>query len=119
MAERGSSAQRGYGYRWQQARDAYLRDHPFCSECSTSLRPVAAEVVDHKEAPRLGEAKASGDSARIRAAWKLFWDRDNWQGLCGHCHNSIKQRLEKSGTRAGCSVDGRPIDPRHHWNARR
>lgn len=45
----------------------------------------------------------------------LFWDKSNWQGLCAHCHNSHKQRREKSGVEVGSDVDGFPLDPRHHW----
>ncbi|QEY75782.1 HNH endonuclease [Pseudomonas denitrificans (nom. rej.)] len=113
---RGTSASRGYGHRWRLARADHLRRHPCCSMCSTDHRPVAAVVVDHKVAPKLGEAKASGDRDRIANAWRLFWDRDNWQSLCKFCHDSTKQRLERSGRLAGCSTDGRPLDPRHHWN---
>ncbi|WP_189426952.1 HNH endonuclease [Devosia pacifica] len=27
---------------------------------------------------------------------QLFWDRTNWQALCAHCHNSTKQRQERT-----------------------
>lgn len=113
---RGSSAQRGYGYRWQKAREDHLRSNPLCEMCSTPERPVPAQVVDHKVAPRLKDAKDSGEAEAIARAWKLFWDRKNWQSLCKHCHDSTKQRLEKSGRVIGCTADGRPLDPRHHWN---
>jgi len=93
-----------------------LRANPFCSECSTPDRPVAATVVDHKVAPKLGPAKAGGDPAVIKQAWKLFWDPENWTSLCKFCHDSTKQREEKSGRRPGCRADGVPLDPRHHWN---
>ncbi|WP_166359297.1 HNH endonuclease [Pseudomonas akapageensis] len=113
---RGSSAARGYGFRWQQSRAAHLRLFPFCSMCSTDQRPVAAIIVDHKTAPKLKDAKDSGDAARIKAAWKLFWDPNNWQSLCKFCHDSTKQRMEKSGRVIGCTADGLPLDPNHHWN---
>ncbi|MCQ4257463.1 HNH endonuclease signature motif containing protein [Stutzerimonas stutzeri] len=113
---RGSSTARGYGYRWQLAREDHLRRQPFCSMCSTNTRPVLALIVDHVIAPRLKEAKASGDAEQLARAWKLFWSRDNWQSLCKHCHDSVKQRLEKSGRLAGCDSTGRPLDPRHHWH---
>tara|TARA_Y100001968_G_scaffold325643_1_gene367244 strand:+ start:13514 stop:13867 length:354 start_codon:yes stop_codon:yes gene_type:complete len=111
-----SGTARGYGYQWQQAREAFLRASPFCSMCSTDERPVPATVVDHKIPPRLKEAKATGSAQQVAAAWKLFWSRSNWQSLCKHCHDSAKQRMEKSGRIAGCSPDGRPLDPSHHWN---
>ena len=45
-----------------------------------------------------------------------FWDESNHVALCKLCHDSHKQRLEKSGRVVGCDVSGRPIDPDHWWN---
>ncbi|MEE4804624.1 HNH endonuclease signature motif containing protein [Pseudomonas alliivorans] len=92
-----------YGYRWQQARAGYLRKHPLCKRCHQQGIAEPAAVVDHIT-PHKGDMV-------------LFWDRTNWQSLCGNCHNSYKQRLEKSGREVGCDASGRPVDPRHHWNA--
>ena len=78
-----TSGQRGYDYRWQQAREQYLMEHPLCVFCQAEGRAVAANVVDHKIAHR-------GDQ-------ELFWDRDNWQSLCPPCHSSTKQREEAQG----------------------
>ncbi|WP_396957026.1 HNH endonuclease [Nitrosomonas sp.] len=100
--DRQSSAARGYGYRWQKAREGYLRKHPLCADHERRGRIVAATVVDHIIPHR-------GDS-------KLFWDSNNWQSLCKHCHDSHKQRLEKSGVDAGCDLSGIPLDSNHHWN---
>ncbi len=100
--QRASSSRRGYDYAWQKARDGYLRRHPLCCLCDRQGKVVAASVVDHIVPHR-------GDKA-------LFWDRSNWQPLCKHCHDSIKQQLERSGRVAGCGADGRPLDPNHHWN---
>lgn len=111
-----SSAAKGYGYRWQKARADHLRRSPQCVFCQKAGRPVRASVVDHIKPPRLGEAKLSGEAERIAAAWRLFWDRSNWQSLCENCHSSTKQRLEKSGRLIGCDASGMPADPRHHWN---
>ena len=91
-----------YGYKWQQARAAFLKLHPLCVRHEEMGEVVAATIVDHKVAHR-------GDL-------ELFWDQSNWQALCKHCHDSWKQRLEKSGKVAGCSPKGVPIDPNHHWN---
>lgn len=77
---------------------------------------VPAEVVDHIVPHRLTEAKRSGDKEAIKKAQKLFWDRKNWQRLCKLCHDSDKQREEKSGVILGVGVDGIPIDPNHHWS---
>lgn len=112
---RGSASSRGYGYKWQKARDQFLRDNPLCQEHAKSHRSVPAQVVDHIEAPKLREARESGDPARIELAQSLFWNRKNWQALCKFCHDSVKQRLEKSGRVAGCTPEGLPLDPKHPW----
>lgn len=78
---RGSSAQRGYGYRWQKASKAYLQHHPLCKDCQSRGLIVGATVVDHI-IPHRGD-------------WTIFWDSSNWQGLCFRCHNSRKQSIEK------------------------
>ena len=73
---RGTSTQRGYGYKWQQARKGWLNKHPFCVECMMQGRNnVLATDVDHIIPHR-------GDQS-------LFWDRNNWQSLC-HPHHSAK-----------------------------
>lgn len=69
--------------------------------CQERGRITAATVVDHITPHK-------GDTA-------LFWDQSNWQSLCASCHNSHKQRLEKSGRVNGCDADGFPADPNHHW----
>ena len=91
-----------YSYRWQRARIGWLRKHPLCAECEHHGRVTQATVVDHIQAHH-------GDT-------ELFWDRTNWQSLCKHCHDSHKQRFEKSGRVFGCTEDGQPIDPTHGWN---
>lgn len=113
---RGTAHERGYTSAWQRARDGFLRSHPLCAEHARRGEDVAAELVDHITAPRLKQAKDSGDPERIAAAQSLFWDRENWQSLCKLCHDTIKQRFEKSGRIAGCDAEGRPLDPNHHWH---
>ncbi|WP_315125277.1 HNH endonuclease signature motif containing protein [Comamonas antarctica] len=76
-----TSAQRGYGYKWQKAREGFLRSHPLCVMCEADDRVTAATVVDHKVPHR-------GDQA-------LFWDRSNWQSLCATHHSRDKQREEQ------------------------
>lgn len=77
-----TSTQRGYGYKWQQARAGYLAKHPLCCYCEREGRVTAATVVDHITPHR-------GDMA-------LFWDTSNWQGLCEHHHNSDAQKKDNS-----------------------
>lgn len=75
-----TSTQRGYGYKWQQARLAFLREHPLCVMCEAEGRVEVATVVDHK-IPHRGDQK-------------LFWRRSNWQPLCSTHHSRDKQREE-------------------------
>ncbi|MBY0474205.1 MAG: HNH endonuclease [Nitrosomonas sp.] len=100
--DRESSAKRGYGYKWQQAREGFLKKHPLCVDHESRGQVVAAKIVDHI-VPHRGDMK-------------LFWDRSNWQSLCKTCHDSHKQRIEKSGVDAGCNTNGMPIGKNHHWN---
>lgn len=64
----------------------------------------------------MSEALASNNADALAEASSLFWDKTNWQALCKRCHDSYKQRLEKSGTVAGCDTSGMPLDPNHHWH---
>jgi hypothetical protein len=64
-------------------------------------REVGATVADHVE-PHHGD-------------YEKFWN-GKLQSLCGTCHSSRKQILEKSGYLPGCDVDGFPIDPNHYWS---
>lgn len=70
---RETSCRRMYGYKWQRARQAYLRKHPLCVHCQAEGRTTPAMVVDHIT-PHKG-------------SYQLFWDQSNWQGLCVPHHN--------------------------------
>lgn len=76
-----SSNERGYGYKWQMARKAYLLKNPLCVMCEAAGRVQAATVLDHIT-PHQGNQD-------------LFWNQENWQGLCAHCHSSLKQKMER------------------------
>lgn len=80
-----TSAQRGYGYKWQKAREQFLREHPLCVRCTADGLVTAATVVDHIEPHR-------GDQS-------LFWRRSNWQPLCATHHSRDKQREENQSSR--------------------
>lgn len=94
-----------YSYRWQKASKAFLAMHPLC-QCPLCdegrIRVRVSEVVDHRVPHR-------GDMVK-------FWDRANWQALNKVCHDSYKQRFEKTGRINGTRIDGTPIDPTHPWN---
>ncbi|MDN2700176.1 HNH endonuclease [Janthinobacterium sp. SUN073] len=105
--DQASSTKRGYGYAWQKARAGYLRSHPLCVYClrDPAYAPIrdmapstailrcaelglivpAASVVDHIEPHR-------GDRV-------LFWNKTNWQSLCGTHHSADKQREEAAHRR--------------------
>lgn len=83
---RGTSAQRGYGYKWQQAREGYLRSHPLCVKHEMRGELVPASVVDHIKPHR-------GDMS-------LFWLRTNWQSLCKPCHDAKTAREDGAFGRA-------------------
>jgi 5-methylcytosine-specific restriction enzyme A len=71
--------------------------------CAALGIDTAATVVDHR-IPHRGDRE-------------LFWDRSGWQSLCARCHDSHKQREEKTGRVWGCDADGTPLDPKHPWNS--
>jgi 5-methylcytosine-specific restriction enzyme A len=81
--ERRSSAARGYGYRWQRYRRAYLEAHPLCVDPRHGEVVVLAADVDHIEA-------VSGPND------PLFWVESNHQSLC-HEHHSEKTATENGG----------------------
>ena len=91
-----TTAQRGYGGRWQRARETFLArpENVLCRMCDAAGLVVVAAVVDHVIPHR-------GDQA-------LFWDTSNWQPLCKPCHDRRKQREEASANR----LDWRPVLPR-------
>ena len=75
-----TAAQRGYGYKWQKAREQFLRENPLCVVCTAQGVVTVATVVDHITPHR-------GDQS-------LFWRRSNWQSLCSTHHSRDKQREE-------------------------
>lgn len=77
-AVRLTTAQRGYGGRWQKARETFLKRAPLCAECQRSGRVRLATVVDHIKPHKRCQA--------------LFWDTDNWQALCKCCHDAKTAR---------------------------
>jgi 5-methylcytosine-specific restriction enzyme A len=94
--DKRKTSERGYGWRWQCAREQYLRLHPLCVMCRAEGRTKAADVVDHRVPHR-------GDPA-------LFWDVENWQSLCTTHHSGDKQAIERGGTaRQEIGLDGWPV----------
>ena len=91
-----TTAQRGYGARWQRARPYFLNEHPLCCYCQREKRISAATIVDHI-------IPHKGDEA-------LFWASDNWQPLCKPCHDTIKAQEEgRHRKRPRIGLDGYPV----------
>lgn len=101
---RGNANERGYGRRWQKARDTYLAEHPLCEcdDCTARGLVIPATVVDHKIPHRLKEAIDSGNAAAISRAQELFWSRSNWQAMSKPCHDRKTAREDGGfGRRTG------------------
>jgi len=82
---------------------ATLRDEPWCRYCRAAGDLTPAEVVDHIEP--------------VRDAPDRAFDPENLQGLCKHCHDSLKHSEEMVGySRQVDAADGWPVDPRHPAN---
>jgi len=95
-----TTAERGYGSRWQTARKTFLSrpQNALCVMCKDKGIIRAATVVDHK-------VPHKGDSA-------LFWNTANWQPLCKRCHDGDKQYVERNGhAKQSIGPDGWPIKP--------
>lgn len=69
--------------RWQRLRWSVLvRDCFTCRMCDEAKADTSQLVADHT-------IRHGGDA-------DLFWNADNLQCLCAPCHNSHKQRAERS-----------------------
>ena len=113
--DKRTAAQRGYGYKWQQARAAYLAKHPHCVMClaeigMTDLQP--AEVVVECARRGLSEPLATVVNHKVahRGDQRLFWDRSNWESLCRRHHDSDAQRIDKGTQRPRIGLDGWPVE---------
>lgn len=81
--------------RWRKMRLRQLQKHPLCAFCLEQGRITPANVADHT-VPHKGDER-------------LFFDEGNLQSLCASCHNSDKQREERS-TKPRVGVDGWPTE---------
>ena len=78
--KRGSASKQGYGVQWRRARKRYLAEYHLCVMCLKEDKVVPATVVDHVIAHK-------GDMG-------LFWDKNNWQALCKHCHDTKTAKVD-------------------------
>lgn len=81
--------------RWDRLRELQLTLEPLCQFCKQSEFIVEADIVDHIT-PHKGSVE-------------LFFDPDNLQSLCKHCHDSVKQRMELGQTVVTFGSDGWPL----------
>lgn len=109
-AGRPSAAKRGYDSAWHKLRHSFLADHPLCQcdECQGGRGRVRlATVVDH--------------IVPIRDRPDLRLERSNLRAMHKECHDRHTARAQgfaKGGSRkSACGADGRPVDPKHPWNA--
>ncbi|OGU82654.1 MAG: hypothetical protein A2W11_06155 [Ignavibacteria bacterium RBG_16_35_7] len=72
--ERGTSASRGYNYRWSQYSKRYRKEKPLCVMCEKEGVLKIAECVDH-----IVPVDGPDDI--------LFWEPSNHQGLCQKHHS--------------------------------
>lgn len=72
--DRGTAAQRGYDYKWQQLRKVYMQENPLCAECyKRGLTRSALDV--HHIVP-------------IHDSWAKRLDWNNLISLCRSCHRA-------------------------------
>lgn len=90
-----TTAERGYGSRWQRARKSFLSANPLCVRCKKRSHLTPATVVNHKVPHR-------GDQA-------LFWDRGNWEAVCAPCHDRDIKLEEAGKAKVHIGIDGWPI----------
>jgi 5-methylcytosine-specific restriction enzyme A len=92
--KRTSARVRGYTWRWEKARAAFLARRPLCAHCEREHRFTPATVVDHVEPHRGND--------------ELFWDQTNWQPLCKPHHDAKTAREDGGFGNAG----GRRVESR-------
>jgi len=73
---RGTSAARGYDFRWQRWRKMILAEDPLCYYCKARGLIVPATTVDHMTP----KARGGGD------------DRDNLCGACFTCNSAKRDK---------------------------
>lgn len=94
--------------RWRKASKLFLKqtEHCLCETCLKFNQITTATIVDHKQPWKEGKTKEE--------QYELFWNQDNWQGICAICHGA-KRTAENKGFSQSCDVEGNPIDPGHPW----
>ena len=81
--------------RWDKLREWQLAMEPLCQFCKQQDVVTEADIVDH-----VIPHKGSVD---------LFFDPENLQSLCKHCHDSVKRRIELGQGVVTFGPDGWPL----------
>ncbi len=91
-----------YDYKWSKASKTHLNQYPLCIECSLDDKLTPATLVDHIT-PHAGNKQ-------------LFWDRDNWQGLCAPCHGRKSYKESIVGYKTQVTfITGPPSSGKTTW----
>ena len=78
--QRGSSAQRGYGYDWRKHRALFLKQNSLCEDCASNGKYREATEVHHVQ--------------RVSDAPERRLDSSNLMALCKQCHSIRTARGE-------------------------
>lgn len=79
--------------RYISSRKNFLNRNPLCKKCSTTIKPVLSNILDHVK-PHKGDVV-------------LFWDVNNWQALCKRCHD--KKTASEDGGFGNPTATGRGV----------
>lgn len=117
--ERETTAQRGYGARWQRERLDFLSQpwNQFCVKCKARglLNPGTMRLDGTLETNRRRVGLRVDHIVPHKGDQRLFWNQDNWQPLCADDHDIVKQREEHGQQTGAVDISGRPVGA-HPWN---
>lgn len=86
--ERGTTAERGYGAKWQRLSQAYLRMNPLC---------CGYDAEGHHTPNCDGRATQVDHAIPIDGPFDpLFWESSNWRGRSASCHSAKTRREMQS-----------------------
>ncbi|WP_352492978.1 HNH endonuclease signature motif containing protein [Mesorhizobium sp. M0118] len=87
---------------------ALLRDLYQCQRCESMV------IIGQRSHPRAANVN---HKVPHRGSEELFFDLSNTETVCQTCHSGLIQREEARGYTIGSDIKGRPVDPKHPWNA--
>jgi 5-methylcytosine-specific restriction endonuclease McrA len=118
---RATTAQRGYGARWQRERAAFLAqpENQFCVKCQARgmLNPGTMRIDGSLETNPRRIGLVVNHITPHKGNQRLMWDRANWEPLCHDDHDIVAQRAEHGRETGAVDINGRPVG-QHPWNKR-